>query len=162
MKEKKPRRSGVSFVRVLKTQAAFRLTAEILPFAPVCVSNETFWFSLNVPRPAASTAEMCTNTSFAPLSGWMNPKPLLGLKNFTVPMVDIVSSQVGVAARTASGIKKRVGGPKKSARGKAGRRNRRQTQSAFDETQYTRIFPFPVNYLPAWRILAQGGRHPWR
>src|SRR5688572_4761192 len=36
---------------------------------------------------------MCTKTSFAPLSGWMNPKPLVGLKNFTVPMVDIVSSQ---------------------------------------------------------------------
>src|SRR5690606_29060602 len=36
--------------------------------------------------PEASTAEMCTKTSFAPSSGVMKPKPLVALKNFTVPV----------------------------------------------------------------------------
>src|ERR1041385_6754850 len=36
--------------------------------------------------PARSTALMCTNTSFDPSLGWMNPKPFCELKNFTVPV----------------------------------------------------------------------------
>src|SRR6478672_3934672 len=36
--------------------------------------------------PARSTALMCTNTSFEPSVGWMNPKPFWLLKNFTVPV----------------------------------------------------------------------------
>src|ERR1043166_771121 len=36
--------------------------------------------------PARSTALMCTNTSFDPSAGWMNPKPFWLLKNFTVPV----------------------------------------------------------------------------
>src|SRR6202166_5298922 len=35
--------------------------------------------------PAFSTAEMCTNTSLEPSSGWIKPKPFWVLKNFTVP-----------------------------------------------------------------------------
>lgn len=50
-------------------QMAFRSVAEIFPFWPFSSSNETFWFSLSVPRPARSTAEMCTNTSFDWSSG---------------------------------------------------------------------------------------------
>src|SRR5262249_34856014 len=33
-----------------------------------------------------STALMCTNTSFDPSVGWMNPNPFCELKNFTVPV----------------------------------------------------------------------------
>src|SRR5581483_1435248 len=40
--------------------------------------------------PAASSAVAWTNTSLSPLSGWMKPKPLAVLKNFTVPVVRIV------------------------------------------------------------------------
>src|SRR5437660_11297521 len=36
--------------------------------------------------PARSTALMCTNTSFDPSVGWMNPNPFCELKNFTVPV----------------------------------------------------------------------------
>src|SRR3989304_3391723 len=45
---------------------------------------------------------MCTNTSFEPSSGLMKPKPLLGLKNFTVP-VDIAVLHVCVAAHDMCG-----------------------------------------------------------
>src|SRR5215813_444376 len=34
--------------------------------------------------PARSTALMCTNTSFPPSSGWMNPNPFWLLNHFTV------------------------------------------------------------------------------
>jgi len=37
------------------------------------ISNSTCWPSLSVGRPALSRAEMCTNTSFPPPCGWMNP-----------------------------------------------------------------------------------------
>src|SRR3970040_2263630 len=40
--------------------------------------------------PARSTAETWTNTSFEPSCGAMKPKPLVVLKNFTVPVVDMV------------------------------------------------------------------------
>ena len=36
--------------------------------------------------PARSTAEMCTNTSAPPSSGWMKPKPFWVLNHFTVPI----------------------------------------------------------------------------
>ena len=39
-------------------------------------------------------------------SGWMKPKPLVGLKNFTVPVVDIMSSRGGVAARNVRAASK--------------------------------------------------------
>src|SRR5258708_3972981 len=51
------------------------------------MSKLTFWPSLRVRMPAASTAETCTNTSLPPPSGEMKPKPFAELKNFTVPMV---------------------------------------------------------------------------
>src|SRR5689334_14349443 len=51
------------------------------------MSNETFWPSLKERRPAASTAVACTNTSLPPPSGAMKPKPLVVLKNLTVPIV---------------------------------------------------------------------------
>ena len=86
--------------------SAFRLMAENLPLFPFCTSNETCWFSANVDRPARSTAEMCTNTSFEPSCGVMNPKPLVALKNFTVPVVDMnfpfMRGALGAALRTAS------------------------------------------------------------
>src|SRR5688572_13644784 len=68
-------------------QVDFRLSANTLPSLPLATSNETFWPSLRAPRPERSTAEICTNTSFEPSSGWMNPKPLVGLNHFTVPIV---------------------------------------------------------------------------
>src|SRR5689334_6306443 len=37
--------------------------------------------------PARSSAVTWTNASFWPSSGWMKPKPLVELKNFTVPLV---------------------------------------------------------------------------
>src|SRR5690606_21815306 len=49
-------------------------------------SKETFCPSTSERMPEASTAEMCTKTSFAPSSGVMKPKPLVALKNFTVPV----------------------------------------------------------------------------
>src|SRR5467141_338406 len=37
---------------------------------------------------------MCTNTSLPPSSGWINPKPLVALNHFTVPMLTgVVPSQ---------------------------------------------------------------------
>src|SRR5476649_2567625 len=51
------------------------------------MSNETFWPSFRLRRPAASTAVACTNTSLPPPSGAIKPKPLEVLKNFTVPIV---------------------------------------------------------------------------
>src|SRR5581483_6026257 len=51
------------------------------------MSNDTFWPSVRVRMPAASTAVACTNTSLPPPSGAMKPKPLEVLKNFTVPIV---------------------------------------------------------------------------
>src|SRR5438552_10262038 len=47
---------------------AFRFSAEVLPFLPVTSSYPTFWPSFKVDRPAFSTAETCTNTSFEPSS----------------------------------------------------------------------------------------------
>src|SRR5690348_15213186 len=51
------------------------------------MSNETFWPSVKVRMPAASTAVACTKTSLPPPSGAMKPKPFEVLKNFTVPIV---------------------------------------------------------------------------
>src|ERR1700761_8051967 len=51
------------------------------------MSNDTFWPSVRVRMPAASTAVACTNTSLPPPSGAIKPKPLEVLKNFTVPIV---------------------------------------------------------------------------
>src|SRR6185295_4923456 len=69
---------------------------------------DSFWFSNNEPSPARSTAEMCTNTSFVPSSGLMKPKPLVALKNLTVPV--FMATPMEVAARdTACSIKLSVG-----------------------------------------------------
>src|SRR4051812_218909 len=40
---------------------------------------------------ARSTAEMCTNTSWPPSSGWMKPKPFWPLNHFTTPVAISVS-----------------------------------------------------------------------
>src|SRR5215469_1229186 len=40
--------------------------------------------------PERSTAEMCTNTSLDPSSGWINPYPFWPLNHFTVPIVIVV------------------------------------------------------------------------
>src|SRR5690606_22790121 len=60
-----------------------------LPRLSGSVSKVTFWPSSRPDRPDAWTAEMCTNTSFWPSSGVMNPKPLTWLKNLTVPLCDM-------------------------------------------------------------------------
>src|SRR3990172_11013803 len=53
---------------------------------------------------------MCTKTSFEPSSGRIKPKPLLVLKNLTVP-VGMVALQSGVARHdTVPGIKLLMGG----------------------------------------------------
>src|SRR5882724_9066682 len=67
-------------------QAAFRLTAEVLPCCPRSRSKLTFWPSLRVPRSERSTAEMWTKTSFEPSTGVMKPKPFVGLNHLTVPV----------------------------------------------------------------------------
>src|ERR1700687_4514749 len=56
--------------------------------------------------PAFSTAEMCTNTSLEPSSGWIKPKPFWVLKNFTVPVAIVVPFTLHVERPRAH----RVGG----------------------------------------------------
>src|SRR5882757_273695 len=55
------------------------------------MSKDTRWPSDRLYIPAASTAVAWTNTSLAPPSGEMKPKPLDELKNFTVPIVILQS-----------------------------------------------------------------------
>ena len=69
-------------------QMARRLSAEDLRvLRSITTSKETFCPSLRLCIPARSTALMCTNTSWLPSSGWMNPKPFWLLNHFTVPCV---------------------------------------------------------------------------
>src|SRR6185312_7468796 len=70
-------------------QRFFRFTA-LEPLASGWMSKDTFWPSDNEFIPAASSAVAWTNTSLAPPSGEMKPKPLDELKNFTVPIVMMV------------------------------------------------------------------------
>ncbi|CDX15823.1 hypothetical protein MPLB_1540072 [Mesorhizobium sp. ORS 3324] len=82
-----PRRSSADDRQAPAAQAARRLTAfGPLPMRSGSTSKVTFWPSTRVRRPEASIAEMWTNTSLAPPSGVMKPKPLVALKNFTVPV----------------------------------------------------------------------------
>src|SRR5438034_1223982 len=62
------------------------------------MSKDTFWPSDREVIPAASSAVAWTNTSLAPPSGEMKPKPLEELKNLTVPMV--MMSPLRMIART--------------------------------------------------------------
>ena len=64
-----------------------RFVAETLPSRPFSRSYETFWPSTSEEMPARSSAVTWTKASFCPSSGWMKPKPLVVLKNFTVPLV---------------------------------------------------------------------------
>src|SRR5262249_47755578 len=69
-------------------QATRRLSAADLPERRAAPDFEgDILSSRRVPRPARSTALMCTNTSLPPSSGWMKPKPLVALNHFTVPML---------------------------------------------------------------------------
>src|SRR5271154_4231443 len=63
--------------------------------------------------PAASSAVAWTNTSLAPPSGEMKPKPLVELKNFTVPMVIVFPLRkiVRTDARKAKTSSREVSGP---------------------------------------------------
>jgi hypothetical protein len=71
-----------------RDQMARRFSAEDLPvFRLATTSKETFCPSLRLDIPARSTALMCTNTSWLPSSGWMNPNPFWLLNHFTVPCV---------------------------------------------------------------------------
>src|SRR6185437_16211071 len=68
------------------------LTADSFPRL-LSISYSTACPSLSERRPACSTAEMWTNTSFPPPpEGWMNPYPFVGLNHFTVPAAISVSN----------------------------------------------------------------------
>src|SRR5579872_4670159 len=67
------------------------------------MSNETFWPSVKVRMPAASTAVACTKTSLPPPSGAIKPKPFEVLKNFTVPIVIATSCMNSVSAECRNG-----------------------------------------------------------
>src|ERR1700704_3865873 len=71
------------------------------------MSNDTRWPSARLRIPAASTAVAWTNTSLAPPSGEMKPKPLAELKNFTVPMVMYFSSNRYLARTHAHACERR-------------------------------------------------------
>src|SRR5579862_1364539 len=55
---------------------------------------------------ARSTAEMCTNTSCPPSSGWMKPKPFWPLNHFTTPVAISVSpsGSLSIHAPTMGGM----------------------------------------------------------
>ena len=77
--------------------ATTRFSAELRPSLPGVSSYSTRCPSFSVVRPACSTAEIWTNTSFDPSSGWINPNPLVGLNHFTVPVaiVNVSLTQLG-------------------------------------------------------------------
>src|SRR5471030_2827780 len=77
------------------------------------MSNDSFWPSDNEVIPAASSAVAWTNTSLAPPSGAIKPKPLAELKNFTVPMVMMVPLRMIVPtdAGKAKTSSREVSGP---------------------------------------------------
>jgi hypothetical protein len=70
-------------------QTTCRFSADDLPgfFRSATTSKAIFCPSLRARIPARSTALMCTKISLPPSSGWIKPKPLWSLKNFTVPRV---------------------------------------------------------------------------
>src|SRR3984885_14390284 len=88
--------SRIASERVLlpaaRSRQTLRFSAEVLPRLATS-SYSTVCPSLSVERPAFSTAEICTNTSLPPLLGWINPKPLVGLNHFTIPLAITSSPQ---------------------------------------------------------------------
>jgi len=79
--------SGIIVLRAAD-QTACRFSAADLPvLRSATTSKAIFCPSLRARMPARSTALMCTKTSLPPSSGWIKPKPLSSLKNFTVPCV---------------------------------------------------------------------------
>src|SRR5690606_18514481 len=56
------------------------------PLRSLASSKLTRCPSERVLSPARSTADMWTNTSLPPPSGWMKPNPLVALNHFTVPV----------------------------------------------------------------------------
>src|SRR6195952_1947683 len=87
-----PRIASEGFSGLRCERQTLRCSAEVLPRLATS-SYSTVCPSLSVERPAFSTAEICTNTSLPPLLGWMNPKPLVGLNHFTVPLAITSSPQ---------------------------------------------------------------------
>src|SRR3546814_10796896 len=63
------------------------------PRGSAWTSKLTFWPSTSGGIPERSTAEIWTKTSLEPSSGAMKPKPLVVLKNFTVPVIMCESSR---------------------------------------------------------------------
>src|SRR5689334_17257283 len=61
-----------------------------------------------MPSPARSTAEMWTNTSGPPPSGWMKPKPFCALNHFTVPMAKSRLLHVGGSGASPRGVNPEV------------------------------------------------------
>src|SRR3546814_11113153 len=81
------------------------------PRGSAWTSKLTFWPSTSGGIPERSTAEIWTKTSLEPSSGAMKPKPLVVLKNFTVPVIMCESSfelqrirVPGISARTGCRI----------------------------------------------------------
>ena len=87
--KEKSRRSGATIYFTTE-----RFAAAALPRS-ICTSYLIFWPSFNPPRPARSTAEMCTNTSLPPSSGWIKPKPFWPLNHLTVPVAIVALSEIG-------------------------------------------------------------------
>src|ERR1700748_236189 len=84
-------------------QASDRFSAlTLLRILSVLTSNETFWPSARPPRPARSTALMCTNTSLPPSLGWIKPKPFWPLNHLTVPVGIFFSKEQSRGLRASS------------------------------------------------------------
>src|SRR5580704_4960637 len=69
----------------------FRFSADVLPLLATS-SYSTTCPSFRPVRPALSIAEICTNTSFPPPCGAINPYPFCELNHFTVPLAISVSN----------------------------------------------------------------------
>jgi hypothetical protein len=134
-----------------RDQMARRFSAEDLPvFRLAMTSNETFCPSLRLDIPARSTALMCTNTSWLPSSGWMNPKPFWLLNHFTVPCVITTCLSGGAPHKVPPGGNRKGGTPM------------RQTPSA-NQRPYSigrqgfRFGSAPVGSTPGIVVCAFGG-----
>src|SRR5215218_8551024 len=64
------------------------------PFAPSPSSYSTFAPSARVRKPSPEIPEKCTNASFPPSSGVMNPNPFSSLNHFTTPVANTNTSSL--------------------------------------------------------------------
>src|SRR5713101_4232829 len=93
---------------------AFMFSADVLPFLPTTSSYPTFWPSFRVARPAFSTADTCTKTSFEPSSGpvrqtevYSNVRPSRGAPQRRPPfrlLVEVAGVEPASASPLQSGL----------------------------------------------------------